>query len=125
MDANASFRQRTAAAVTHPATLGAVALFLLNDLVLKPAWPDAWLPGKLSALAFVVFASPLLAFFLSLAVRGSARGARVAFVTAYVGLPLLYAVFTTSPASTPPSSTPSRSRTAVRRSPPSTRRTRS
>ena len=57
MDANTSFRQRTAAALTHPATLGAVALFLLNDLVLKPAWPDAWLTGKLSDLAFVVFAS--------------------------------------------------------------------
>ena len=94
-DANASFRERTAAALTHPATLGAVALFLLNDLVLKPAWPDAWLTGKLSDLAFVVFASPLLAFFLALAVRGSARGARVAFVTACVGLPLLYAVFNT------------------------------
>ena len=95
MDANTSFRERTAAALTHPATLGAVALFLLNDLVLKPAWPDAWLTGKLSDLAFVVFASPLLAFFLSLAVRGSARGARVAFVTACVGLPLLYAAFNT------------------------------
>ena len=43
----------------------------------------------------MVFASPLLAFFLLLAVRGSARGARVPFVTAYVGLPLLYAAFNT------------------------------
>ena len=94
-DADANFRQRSAAALTHPATFGALALLLLNDLILKPMWPDAWVTGKLSDLAFVVFASPLLAFFLALAVRGSVRGARVAFVTAYVGLPLLYATFNT------------------------------
>lgn len=95
MAATIDFRERCAAALTHPATLCALGLFLLNDLALKPAWPDAWLTGKLSDLAFVVVASPLLAFFLSILVRGSGRGARLAFATAYLGLPLLYAAFNT------------------------------
>ena len=58
-------------------------------------WPDAWVTGKLSDLAWVVFALPLLAFLLSLFTRGNSIGARAAFVTAYVGLPLLYAAFNT------------------------------
>ena len=95
MEASVTFRQRCEAALTHPVTLSAIALFLLNDLALKPAWPDAWLTGKLSDLAFVVFASPLLAFFLSLLVRGSHRRGRLVLAIAYVGLPLLYAAFNT------------------------------
>ena len=71
MDVESGFRQRCAAALTHPVTLGSLALFLLNDLALKPLWPDAWATGKLSDLAFVVVASPLLAFFLALLVRES------------------------------------------------------
>ena len=95
MDVDTGFRQRCAAALTHPVTLGSLALFLLNDLALKPLWPDAWATGKLSDLAFVVVASPLLAFFLSLIVRESPRGGRLAFAVAYVGLPVLYAAFNT------------------------------
>lgn len=51
--------------------------------------------GKLSDLAFVVFASPLLAFLLSLVVPDRARWERAAYLSAYVGLPLLYAAFNT------------------------------
>lgn len=90
-----TLRQRSTAALTHPVTLAAVALFLLNDLAFKFLWPDAWLTGKLSDLAFVVVASPLLAYLLLFVVRGSRRGERLAFVTAYAGLPLLYAAFNT------------------------------
>ena len=95
MDVDAGFRRRCAAALTHPVTLGSLALFLLNDLALKSLWPDAWATGKLSDLAFVVVASPLLAFFLSLLVPESPRGRRLAFAAAYVGLPVLYAAFNT------------------------------
>ena len=95
MDVDTGFRQRCAAAVTHPVTLGSLALFLLNDLALKPLWPEAWATGKLSDLAFVVVASPLLAFLLSLFVRESPRGGRLAFAVAYAGLPVLYAAFNT------------------------------
>lgn len=87
-------RLRSAAALTHPVTLAALATLLVNDVVFKAAWPDAWLTGKLSDLAWVVFASPLLAFALSPMARG-ALGERVVFAAAYVGLPLLYAAFNT------------------------------
>ena len=89
------FRQRCASAITHPVTVVALATLLLNDLLFKAMWPDAWVTGKLSDLAWVVFALPLLAFLLSLFTRGNSIGARAAFVTAYVGLPLLYAAFNT------------------------------
>ena len=91
----ASVRQRCGAALTHPLTLAAVALLILNDIALKALWPDAWLMGKLSDLAFVVFASPLLAFLLSLVVPDRARWERATYLSAYLGLPLLYAAFNT------------------------------
>ena len=89
------FRQRCASTLTHPVTVVALATLLLNDLLFKAMWPDAWVTGKLSDLAWVVFALPLLAFLLSLFTRGSVMAARVAFLTSYVGLPLLYAAFNT------------------------------
>ena len=91
----AGFRQRCASALTHPATVVALATLLLNDLLFKAMWPDAWVTGKLSDLAWVALALPLLAFLLSLLTRGSVIAARAAFLTAYVGLPLLYAAFNT------------------------------
>ena len=89
------FRQRCAAALTHPATVAALATLLLNDILFKSLWPHAWVTGKLSDLAWVVFALPLLAFLLSLLSRGNVTASRVAFLTAYAGLPLLYAAFNT------------------------------
>ena len=86
---------RSAAALTHPATLAAVVVLLVNDTVLKPAWPEAWVTGKLSDLAWLIFASPLLALLLSPLAKRVSWGERAAFVIAYVGLPLLYAAFNT------------------------------
>ena len=88
-------RRRCAAALTHPVTLAALALLILNDLVFKALWPEAWATGKLSDLAWVVFASPLLAFLLSLVVPRSRRTAQGALLASYVGLPLLYLAFNT------------------------------
>ena len=93
--ANGSFRQRCASALTHPATVVALAVLLLNDVVFKSLWPGSWVTGKLSDLAWVVFASPLLAFLLSLVSRGNRAFERTALLVAYVGLPLLYAAFNT------------------------------
>ena len=90
-----AFRRRAAAALTHPATLAALAALLVNDIALKRAWPDAWATGKLSDLAWMVFAPPLLAYALSLIPGRSALGGRAGFGIAYVGLPLLYAAFNT------------------------------
>ena len=92
---NNSFRHRCASALMHPATVAAVAGLLLNDVVFKSLWPGSWVTGKLSDLAWVVFASPLLAFLLSFLVGRSTRGQRAAFLASYVGLPLLYAAFNT------------------------------
>ena len=72
-----------------------MSLLLLNDALFKSLWPDSWVTGKLSDLAWVVFASPLLAFVLSLFLGRSVFGRRAAIITAYVGLPALYAAFNT------------------------------
>ena len=92
---NGGFSQRCVSALTHPATVIALATLLLNDVLFKALWPQAWITGKLSDLAWVIFALPLLAFLLSLCTRGNRIAARTAFITAYVGLPLLYAAFNT------------------------------
>ena len=91
----AGFRRCCASALTHPITLAAVAVLFVNDLVLKTLWSNPWTSGKLSDLAWVIFASPLLAFVLSFATRRNNSAQRVAFVTAYIGLPVLYAAFNT------------------------------
>ena len=93
------FRERAASALTHPLTLASLGTLLLNDIVLKRLWSGAWVPGKLSDLAWMVFAPPLLAYLLSLAVprRQLLRVERAGFAVAYVGLPLLYAAFNTFP----------------------------
>ena len=92
---NGGFRRQCASALTHPVTVGALVVLLVNDLVLKALWPDQWATGKLSDLAWVVFASPLLAFLLSFLTQGKRWAERGAFGAAYVGLPLLYAGFNT------------------------------
>ena len=56
-----TFHQRCQLALTHPVTLGAVALLLVNDWLLKPLWQSDWTTGKLSDFAWMVFAPPLLA----------------------------------------------------------------
>ena len=92
-----TFRQRCASALTHPVTVGALGVLLLNDLVFKALWSNPWTTGKLSDLAWLVFASPLLAFVLALLVRQNSRWQRAAWIAAYIGLPLLYAAFNTFP----------------------------
>lgn len=89
------FRQRCAASLTHPVTLLAVLVLLLNDFVFKVLWSNPWTTGKLSDLAWVVFAPPLLVTLLSPLAGGSPLRQRAAFLTAYIGLPALYAAFNT------------------------------
>ena len=93
--AGGDFRRRAEFALTHPATIAALGVLLLNDLLFKAIWPHSWLTGKLSDLAWLVFALPLLAFLLSFATRGNLTARRLSFLAAYVGLPLLYAAFNT------------------------------
>ena len=88
-----TYRERTQAALTHPATFVALAALLLNDLALKWIWQGAWLTGKLSDLAWLVFAVPLLAFALSFAARGIVAAQRWTWRIAYIGLPLLYLAY--------------------------------
>ena len=89
------FRRQAASALMDPVTLAALGVLLVNDLLFKWLWPGAWVPGKLSDLAWMVFAPPVLAYVLSLAPLGSAWGQRAAFAAAYAGLPLLYVAFNT------------------------------
>ena len=90
-----SFRERSQRALTHPVTLAAIALLLLNDWVFKALWQNDWTTGKFSDLAWVVFASPLLAFLLSLVIGRNRTAQRLACIAAYLGLPVLYALFNT------------------------------
>ncbi len=90
-----TFRQRCQLALTHPATLGALGVLLLNDLVFKALWSNPWTTGKLSDLAWLVFALPLLAWLLALPTRENRAAQRAAWIAAYIGLPLLYAAFNT------------------------------
>ena len=89
------FRRQATSALMHPATLAALGMLLVNDLLFKAMWPGAWVPGKLSDLAWMVFAPPLLAYVLSFATLGRQQAQRGAFLAAYAGLPLLYAAFNT------------------------------
>ena len=89
------FQHRCASALMHPATVSALGVLLLNDLVFKAMWPGSWVTGKLSDLAWVVFASPLLGFLLSFLVGKNSARQRAAFLASYVGLPILYAAFNT------------------------------
>ena len=88
-----AFKEKCQRALTHPLTLAAIVVLLVNDWVFKALWQNDWTTGKLSDLAWVVFASPLLAFLLSYVVGQKPLGQRTAFVVAYVGLPLLYLLF--------------------------------
>ena len=90
-----NFRRRCASALTHPVTLAALVALLLNDGLFKSLWPDSWVTGKLSDLAWVVFASPLLAFVMSLFLSRRAFTRRATVLVSYVGLPALYAAFNT------------------------------
>ena len=80
-----TFHQRCQLALTHPVTLGAVALLLVNDWLLKPLWQSDWTTGKLSDFAWMVFAPPLLLFVLSLMSRNNAKATRTAFLAACAG----------------------------------------
>lgn len=88
-----TYRERTQAALTHPATFVALATLLLNDLALKWIWQGAWLTGKLSDLAWLIFAAPLIAFALSFPARGNVAAQRWTWRVAYIGLPLLYLAY--------------------------------
>ena len=81
---------RAEAALTHPATLIALATLLANDLVFKSLWPGSWITGKLSDLAWVIFAPPLIALPLTFLARRNQNARLTAWAIAYIGLPLLY-----------------------------------
>ncbi|GIH62467.1 hypothetical protein [Microbispora siamensis] len=61
-----------AAWLGHPATVTAIGLLIVNDRVLKPLWPGV-LTGKLSDLAGMLVAPPLLALLAAYAARIARR----------------------------------------------------
>ncbi len=90
-----TFHKRCATALTHPATLAAPVLLLVNELLLKTLWDNPWTTGKLSEFAWMVFAPPLLAFLLSIPVGRRPLWQGMAFIVAYIVLPVLYVAFNT------------------------------
>ncbi|MDA0799847.1 MAG: hypothetical protein O2884_14440 [Chloroflexi bacterium] len=77
----------------HPVTLAAIAVLLINDYVFKQAWPGSWWTGKLSDLAWMVFAPPVLATVIALFVPRAPVWRHVVFAIAYGGLALLYLTY--------------------------------
>lgn len=75
--ARAAYRIRTTAGawLGHPATLAAIAVLLVNDHLLKRLWPGV-VTGKLSDVAGMLVAPPLLALAAALAVRRPVAAAR-------------------------------------------------
>ena len=71
----------------HPAVLAAIALFVVNDHVFKPAHPG-WLTGKLSDVAGLVFFPVLLAAVAELVIPVARRhvGATLLIAVAVTGL---------------------------------------
>src|SRR5437773_2089226 len=55
---------RPLASLTHPITLGAAALMLANDHILRQVAPS-WITGKLSDAAWLVIVPPLVALVLA------------------------------------------------------------
>ncbi len=86
--------QRALASLTHPITIGAIILLLINDHVLRILWPS-WLTGKLGDVAWLAFAPIVLAALLApfLPRRGDAV---IAIAIASVGL--VFALGNTIPA---------------------------
>ncbi|HET6705697.1 hypothetical protein [Amycolatopsis sp.] len=64
----------------HPLTVGATAVLLLNDHVLKQAWPG-FVTGKLSDVAGLVVAPPVLGLLLGLVLPARAGAAAAVLVT--------------------------------------------
>ena len=88
-------RQRFSTALMHPVTVAALVTLIVNDLLFKALCPGSWATGKLSDLAWMVFAPPLLAFLLSLAAPRKPAWGRAVFALAYICLPLLYLAYNT------------------------------
>ena len=88
-------KRRSETTLLHPGTLLAVALMIVNDYVLKSIWPESWFTGKLSDLALVVFAPPLIAFLLTRISFGSSKVEATAWISGYIGLPVLYGAYNT------------------------------
>jgi hypothetical protein len=75
-------RGKALAWLCHPVTVTALALLIINDHLLKSAWPG-WVTGKLSDAAGMVLAPPLLAALTGLiAPRASFRRVTVAAIVA-------------------------------------------
>jgi hypothetical protein len=68
---NRAFRQALGL-LAHPVTIGAVALLLLNDHVLRRFWPSWW-TGKIGDLAWLAFAPFVLAALLAWLVPSRSR----------------------------------------------------
>ena len=76
--------------LSHPVSLGAVVLLLLNDHLLRRVWPS-WATGKIGDLAWLFFAPFVLAVFLAWLVP--LRGARREKVVAFLAFGLTGGVF--------------------------------
>ncbi|WIX84670.1 hypothetical protein [Amycolatopsis sp. DG1A-15b] len=66
--------------LAHPLTVGATAVLLVNDHVLKPAWPGL-VTGKLSDVAGLVVAPPVLGLLLGLFLAGRVAAAAAVLTT--------------------------------------------
>lgn len=81
--------------LAHPLTLGAIGLLLVNDHVLRRAWPSA-LTGKLGDLAWLFFIPLVVAAAVALVLPGR-RHSRAAGLIAYSAVGVVFALAKTVP----------------------------
>ena len=86
-------KRRAQAALLHPLSLLALIVLLVNDFVLKAVWPGTWITGKLSDLAFVIFAPPSITYLLTRFSRQNSKASNIAWICGYIVLPVLYATY--------------------------------
>lgn len=96
MNHNPGLRRATAA-LTHPATLIAMGLLLLNDFVLKTLSPS-WLTGKLSDFAGLFFLPLLLAAVIALIPSNHARRTHAPLLAGMAVTTVWFALVKTVPA---------------------------
>ena len=85
------------ALLLHPVVLAAIACFIVNDHVLKPANPG-WLTGKLSDVAGLIFFPVLIAAVAELVSRVARRHATATLVVAVTITGLTYVAMLLVPA---------------------------
>ncbi len=88
--------ERALKSISHPISIAAIAVVLLNDHLLRHAWPS-WLTGKLSDFAWLIFAPFLLMAILAWIPLRSNRRDEIVGYGSIIGTGLIFGLAKTLP----------------------------